>query len=447
MPKLLRLAVVAAAALVGSSASQAQTVGMVGSYHESNGIVVNIPQNPPIVVGCSQVGDARCHKKRERFLANPTAPFSFQKPTRGVPVVAQPATLPGNVLQGLQIPTVGGTGLAVGDPFLVPPFAFGQKLGTQVGIVLNSVTRQLDTAFTAVMPRTARVTQTRAATVTGTRTQPALTRRFSQMNWENPGNGQNNGLADTALFSERLAADTLITAMAGVERLNMRYTAGPREFGGTMALLLDGMGRLYLGGPNIDALIPADQRPAIATNPVGDLQVAFRTRNAAGWNWTTPAGQDPGQMRGFPGALAVNVKPACAPTPPITPPGCNEVDNFSQGIFQFPFGGAVSTKHMFALTTGTISIVRTGVRNGVQQTNTQTGMGYDTVGVSAMGGVQRNVGLVAGSYTRRLDAVPRLEMNTQLLGVNLKFTPEPGATVALVAGMGLLGLMATRRRA
>ena len=64
-----------------------------------------------------------------------------------------------------------------------------------------------------------------------------------------------------------------------------------------------------------------------------------------------------------------------------------------------------------------------------------------------MGGVQRNVGLVAGSYTRRLDGVPTLQLNTQLLGVNLKFTPEPGATVALVAGMGLLGLMATRRRA
>ena len=447
MPKLLRMAVVAAAALVGSTASQAQTVGMVGSYHESNGIVVNIPQNPPVVQGCSQVGDARCHRKRERFLANPAAPFAFQKPTLGVPVVAQPPTVPGNHLQGLQIPTVGGTGLAVGDPFLVPPFAFGQKLGTQVGIVLNNVTRQLDTAFTAVMPRTARVTQTRAATQTGTRTVPTKTRRFSQGNWNNPGNGQNNGLAATSLFAERLAADTTVTAMVGVEKFVMKYNAGPREFGGTMALLLDGMGRLVLGGPNIDGLINASMRPAIATNPVGDAQIAFRTRNAAGWDWTTPAGQDPGQMRGFPGALAVNVHVACAPLPPITPPGCNEVDNFSQGIFQFPFGGAVSTKHMFALTTGTVSMVRTGVRNGVLQSNTQTGMGYDTVGVSAMGGVQRNVGLVAGSYTRRLDAVPTLQLNTQLLGVNLKFTPEPGATVALVAGMGLLGLMVSRRRA
>ena len=35
-------------------------------------------------------------------------------------------------------------GLAVGDPFTIPPFAFAQQLGPQIGQVLKNVSRQLD---------------------------------------------------------------------------------------------------------------------------------------------------------------------------------------------------------------------------------------------------------------------------------------------------------------
>jgi hypothetical protein len=110
---------------------------------------------------------------------------------------------------------------------------------------------------------------------------------------------------------------------------------------------------------------------------------------------------------------------------------------------------ATSVKHQFALTTGTVSIVRVASRplQGGHFSDTLTGMGFDTVGLSPLGGVQRNVGLVAGSYAIRSDSAGGIQLNTQILGLNLKFAPEPGATVALASGLGLLGLLAYRRRA
>ena len=75
-------------------------------------------------------------------------------------------------------------------------------------------------------------------------------------------------------------------------------------------------------------------------------------------------------------------------------------------------------------------------------------MGFDTIGKSVMGAPQRNVGLVAGSYSIRTafpPAGPDIQISPQILGLNLKFTPEPGATMALVSGLGLLGFLARRR--
>ncbi|MGY8736680.1 MAG: PEP-CTERM sorting domain-containing protein, partial [bacterium] len=82
-------------------------------------------------------------------------------------------------------------------------------------------------------------------------------------------------------------------------------------------------------------------------------------------------------------------------------------------------------------------------------TLTQTGMGYDSIAATptAMGGAQRNVGLVAGSYSKRTSQGGQsLEMNTQIAGVDLRFTPEPGASIALLSGLGLLGALGVRRR-
>ena len=58
---------------------------------------------------------------------------------------------------------------------------------------------------------------------------PALTRMFSQMNWQNPGNGWDNGLAPGGVGG-RPAANQVVTdtAAGGNERVQVRYTAGPR---------------------------------------------------------------------------------------------------------------------------------------------------------------------------------------------------------------------------
>ena len=134
------------------------------------------------------------------------------------------------------------------------------------------------------------------------------------------------------------------------------------------------------------------------------------------------------------------------PTP--TPAGCNEVNSFDTvGITVGSFGEATSTKHVFAWTTGTVSIVRTALRGANSFFDTQTGMGYDTIGTSRFGAPQRNVGLVAGSYTIRTSVgTGETNINIQTIGADLSFAPEPQPTIALIGGLGLLGGLAVIRR-
>ena len=483
----LRMALLISVVSIMTRASEAQTVALYGEYHESNGIILNVPQNPP-VVACvppkltvlppahltvggvrsfqhldlrpTGVNDARCHDREQHLNFNVTPMGVFNKPrvgARGARIIDNPAG-----------------GLAVGDPFTIPPFAFQQNLGPQIGIVLNNVTRQVDTTFIAAMPGIDRngpnpgpagsytiKTAGQLAPV------PALTRMFSPMNWQHPGNGQNNGRV--VGFAARANADTthVNTQAVGNEKVRVRYAAGTRQFGGTMALLLDGKRRSYPWPVLPSVMLPAEWRPVAATRPsqAGDDEPGFRRRNAAGWDVTAPGLQPGGKIKAFQGNVntpmgAPRVAPVCTQTADplnLLPVGCNEIngfDTYMSGVAPLPPGGtfallpkATSVKHMFALTTGTVSIVRVALRQpgNIHFSDTITGMGYDTVGVSAMGGVQRNVGLVAGSYSVRTSL--DIQINTQLLGLNLKFTPEPGATAALASGLSMLGLLAYRRRA
>src|SRR5690606_27349442 len=115
--------------------------------------------NPPIVT-CPDPNlpgnplDARCHRRVQKFfgVAQQDAFFHPQVGNHG----AQ------------NIPThpddVDSDGLDVGDPFIIPPFAYQQDLGRQGGVVLNAVVDWLDTTFDAAMPGTNRLTFTREAT-------------------------------------------------------------------------------------------------------------------------------------------------------------------------------------------------------------------------------------------------------------------------------------------
>jgi hypothetical protein len=431
MSKFLRASAVLASIVMAASVGQAQTVAMAGEYSEGNGIVVNIPQNPPSLpcatgqAGWDAQNNARCLRNNQKFFGGGAGPV-FANPHHGV--VGARLIGPGGA--------GGSAGLNVGDPFSIPPLAFQQRLGYQVGIVLNNITVQLDTFFTAGAPGTAR-----------SKNPPANTRQFGPLNLGAA--PQDNGLTGGAL-AQRALVETDVLVTIGAETLNFHYNnpGNPTGFGGTMTILLDGGGRLYLAGPQINGLFPASLHPIVGTNPVGDTVAGFNVRNAAGWDYTVTGSQMAGQFKAFVGAPSA-VAGACAITPPPSPAGCNEINGFdTKGFFVAPLPGATSTKHMFAWTTGTVSMVRTAVRNMVTMTDTVTGRGYDTVGVTPTNGtqVQRNVGMVAGSYTFRTDGIPTTQMNLQMAGIDLKFTPEPGATVALISGLGMLGALAARRR-
>ncbi len=490
MSRWIQVAVMVVTTMMAVS-SQAQTVAMYGEYHGTSGIIVNIPQNPPIVpcvppplltappphltvmgaqslqhldLRLTGVNDARCHDREQHINFTTAQPGVFNQPQVGN--------------HGARTAMAG---LNIGDPFTIPPFAFAQNLGMQVGIVLQNVTRQLDTAFIAAMPGIDRIGPNPGPLPGGSYTvktpaqlipPPALTRMFSAGNWNAAGNGQNNGKPGTA-FAARAAADTthFATANAGNEVVEVRYRSGPNEFGGTMALLLDGFGRLSLGGPPITGMLSAALKPGAATQPIGDDQPGLRVRDAAGWDLTVTGFQPQGRLKAFfagfnpANAFTPMGDPRVAPdcTDPVLPlpAGCNEIngfDTFMAGTFTtmlgLPAGGtlallpkATSVKHQFALTTGTVSIVRVASRpfQGGHFSDTVTGMGYDTIGTSPLGGVQRNVGLVAGGYTIRSDSAGGIQLNTQMVGLNLKLAPEPGATAALAGGLGLLGLLALRR--
>ncbi len=420
MSKFLRAVMVITTIALGASVSHAQVVAMAGQYSEANGIIVDIPQNPP-KVACTQAGDARCIERSQAFFG-------------GAPNVLLSYPIHGNV--GAGIVSAADATPNVGDAFTIPGLFFQQNLGLQVGQVIGNVVRQLNTTLIAAMPGTNRIVNP-----------PATTRQFAARVFS-PANvaahGQNNGL--TTLdpnYAYRQAVVTSHTASIGQEVMLMNYGGG--GFTGTMATLLDGTGLLYLGGPALGGAFPPSLLPVVGTNPIGGPTPGLVDRNGMGWDYTIMGMQDPGIIKAFPSAPSVPGPDCLTGVFPPSPVGCNLVlvPTFTTMGFQVAvLGSAMSTKHVFPWTTGTVSVMLNATRGTVVRTETLSAMGYDTV---TLGG-ERNVGLVAGSFTFRTDGVPQTQINTQMVGASLKFTPEPGATVALISGLGLLGAFAARRR-
>ena len=502
MSKIVRtaLAATSVAIAVGMAAStvQAQSVAMAGSYAEGNGIIVNIPQNPPNVA-CDPAL-AKCVGKRDLIPSDlltvsttlggtSMAPPALSGTSMAVPFLRDGPSFGVKGARLIDTPGAAQDALGVGGQFTVPPLAFNQRLGHQVGQVLNNIVVQLDTTFTAAMPGTARSlndgifnTQWSVTSEGGRGLQTGMNplhvanpdtrimaqRVFSVANVN--AHGQNNGLTTgDPNYDYRADINTVHLDTFGADILDLSYSnTNPTAFSGTMTILLDGAGRLYLNSPGFSVAIagaggpnsPATNflKPIVGSNPVGDLIPGFNVRNAAGWNYTVPGRQIPGRIKAFgfaasgggalPGNAATQiVSEKCLET--AQTPTCNLLSQpfNAKGITIAPLGAAQSNKFMFPWTTGTVSIGRTGPRQGVVRTLTQTGMGYDSTVMTTGGAVQRNIGLVAGSYSKRTSqGGTSLEMNTQVAGVDLKFTPEPGATIALLSGLGLLGALGVRRR-
>jgi len=421
MLKVLQVFTVAALLVLGTSAVQAQFVEMSGDYGEASGRIVNIPQNPPYTIcGAGGVlnappaapGDARCKGARITVNATPLGPFQYAAPLSGVPVVGGHRVIPGGLLKG--------------STFTVPTQALGQPApATPVGgEVVNNVVIWLDTTFQARLPAAARVNAP-----------PASTRQMRKQ-----GTGVIPGQPGRPIGAPAVRNVIMNnTSPPSSDFGNIVYKEGPNKFGGTMASLLNGTATLFLKTAAFSSLFG---QPVLGTQPVGVPGGSLMSRNGAGWNYPVSGGQGPGKIFGPAGS---NIVP-CGTGIPAAPPGCN-VPTFATNAITLDVGNflpaANSTKYFFPWTTGTVTAVVHAVR-GVKGTFTETltGMGYDTT--TATPGV-RNVGLVAGSYTTRT-AAGATELGSQMIGVNLRFTPEPGATAALFAGIGLIGLVAARRR-
>ena len=170
-----------------------------------------------------------------------------------------------------------------------------------------------------------------------------------------------------------------------------------------------------------------------------------------GWDYVVTTAQDAGTLKTYglgthdplPGGLCTSM------TAPALPPGCNVVVGFDTngGPGPFPLPSATAKRHVFPWTTGTVTITvynDLGPQFTFDRTTTIVGRGHDVTS-SVATGRRRNVGLVAGSYSIRTDATGGSQINAQLAGMNLVFTPEPSSTLALLAGVGLLCRLVVRR--
>ena len=424
-------------------ASSAHAVGLAGNYHESSGLVVNLPQNPPAILCDGSADNARCHFKQRKFFGQGSGGRSTA-PAIGVPGAT----------------SIAGDPRTVGAPFTLPT-GFMHQDRNQAAALLKSIGIYLATSFEASAPDAERdrnlgLTAMEPGFVANPDTRVFAPRTFSTAN--RSAFGQNNGLATTDPNHRfRQAIDTTVTTYIEgpsgpivYNLVDVTYRGG--GFGGTAGLLLDGRGELYLAGPNIDAIGTPAQAPVIVRDPIGD-DVAGNPAimNGVGWDYVTTTHQPAGSWKTFgldphdplPGGFCTSI------TWPAQPPGCNVVVGFDTygGTLPIAWPSVMVERHLFPWTTGTVTITRMlwdGRNFTIYQTISIQGRGHDVISTTSMG-LRRNVGLVAGSYTIRTDANGWKDVDIQLAGMNLVFTPEPSSSVALVVGVALLGGLAARR--
>jgi len=279
---------------------------------------------------------------------------------------------------------------------------------------------------------------------------PASTRLLNANNWLRPGNGMQARVAATS--TPAFVGQTYTTIGAGFGfpttgtfatttlPITIRYTNGNNgnAFGGTMMLLLNGNGTLWLNGALFgNAASGGAEVPLRPTDTTRSRPRAFGN----GWGLQWSGGQPAGHIR-----AGMGFNPPCTAAVPPAPAGCDLVTNIGVVVATSALAPAESSANGFAWTTGTVIGRETGTQGGAPATETLSGRGNDTTSITTGGGVRRNLSLVAAGYTRRVAPPSPLNTGISFGSVSMSFVPEPGASFALLGGITLLGVLTRRAR-
>ncbi len=392
------------------------------------GSAINIPFVNPIPA--SQYVPGPCGRaQKHAFTVVIPGNGTITVPSTAVSAIAQ-SGIPANPQQVLGVTTVNP--IALGQSFRVPPGIFTRAQSSQAPVPANVAVQQLDTTFIFNGPATLRTPSSLQAGRQAAG-DPTSTRRMQTDSWSKPG----MGTRAAAAFNHTVTSSSIVTR-------RVTYTPKANNFGGTMAMLLDGGGLVYIVFDLVTGL-PGNE---IGLSPVGDaIPGGITVHMGRGYNTTQMRIADPGVI--FP---TYNVPVPCQPNViPPTPDNCdlvtgiiNNVSGFTpmQPIGQLP--GATTTNTGFPWTTGHVSAYVKGEQGGVALTTTLTAVGNDSVQTGAGGGVVRTIQLVSGGVALRQSVDLGRTAHLETLTIQV---PEPGSTLMLAGTLGLLGgLYSVRRR-
>jgi hypothetical protein len=285
---------------------------------------------------------------------------------------------------GAAVPELATTGAGVGGAFTLPTNALAQPLPESVHwLELPNATPLLQVQTSLAFAG------------------PAAKAPFHESAWKDqPGRIDAN-------FAWCIGDPTCIKAAQGSKHAIVKYTAGPRRFGGTMRMLA-------LAGPN--------RSQVVLGNPAGG--VTFIPIAATG---TRPTG----------GGYAL------AQTDPSLP-GSGWAQHMTSANGRITMGtgylgprpGTTVMNYGFPFTTGRVLVRETGTQLGIPQAVTLSAVGGDTV--TSMGA--RNLSLVAG-------ALAASKLGAPSVGIAQVALPEPDAAPQRVAAViALLAIAAWRAR-
>lgn len=398
-----------------------------GEWFENRGPTVNIPPGlfdgpcgaapfttakaPRPITAAKQIA-APCARHQV-----PVAPVAFaQKPQFGVPA-------PGQIVAAAT-----ATPTAVGATLRIPANLFTQSQTSKIGVPFNPVIQELDTSFDLDGPVTIRVITanhlntalfTPAMPVTGQRVGIASQTRLMQANaWM--GAGQ----------TLRTAANFNHTNFTGpVVSRQVSYTGGTNAFGGTMGMFIKGGGKVYVKA-DLVTVVPGIE---MLTSPLGG---GPGNTQHMGRGYLTSQHRLGNSAKIF---ASYNILTPCTVALPPTPSGCDLVTGLAVTLAVIP--GATTVNIGFPWTTGHVSAYARGTQGGQPQTTTLTAVGSDTLA----NGI-RTIQMVAGGVALRTPVGGGSVGRTAHLEMVTILVPEPGSTMALLGGLGLIGGLYSMRR-